>query len=178
MEDIWKKIKELEERCDKLERELAKKKQSKLSPSGVSEIKKAFCDGYKAKFGHEYSWGARENGQAAQFLRTYAKDRAIWLIQWFIRWQDPFITKQGHPFGLLVSNVVKLEAVLSRGGRYYQAVVESRMRDEKIQDDLEVMTNVNRRSEENGNSKIGFDSLRQLQDEANTRVQSKRNSIT
>lgn len=167
-------VKSLEDRCGELEKQLGKPKRGKVPDSGTAQVRKAFVEGYQTKFGHEYHWGAKENGLAAQWLRSIPFERAIWLIKWYLDWTDTWITKQGHPFGLLVTNVVKLEAVLNRGGKYFKAIAKSVIDNEDIETQMEVEAYGKRREDRAGNSKIGFDNGGELQDEAPKAIPLKR----
>lgn len=172
--ELVERVRLLEEWRERTESKLAKKKKNDLPDSGVSQIRKTFIEGYKQKFGHVYHWGVKENSLATGWIKSVPAERALWLVKWYLAWTDPWVTKQGHPFHLLVSQTVKLEAVLNRGGRYFKDVVDSNVSQRRIEDQLEVMNHVDRRAKENGSSKVGFDSKGIIQDESNKGVPSER----
>lgn len=163
-EELAAKVRELEQRLEKLE---SKKKPKSESDSRVSETRRTFIDAYQAKFKHEYFWGAKESGLAKTWLKSISLERAKWLIGWFVQWNDPFIVKAGHPFGLLVSNTVKLEAQLARGKRYFEQVAESKLIEKetlgKEEERVEVLHHATRASEKGTNHRIGFGNGGELQ---------------
>lgn len=83
--------------------------------SGIAEIRKVFLESYRKEFGKDYpGWGAKENSQAKSWLRSVSLPKAIEYCQRYPSWNDVWVTKRGHPFGVLVSQYVQLEAFLNR----------------------------------------------------------------
>lgn len=54
---------------------------------------------YKKKYGTDYPWGARENGQTATLLGTYSSDQLCGLVPYWFAWQRPEVIRGGHSFG-------------------------------------------------------------------------------
>lgn len=80
-------------------------------PTPVTEIKNFFFDSYRKEFNREYpGWGAKENTQAKNWLRSVSLEKAKELIELYPKWNKPFVVKTGHPFGLLTTDYVELEA--------------------------------------------------------------------
>ena len=80
-------------------------------PSHVSQVKKAFLESYKKEFKRDYpGWGAKENGMASKWLKSVSLDDAKRLCDLYPKWNDPWVTKQGHPLGILMAQYVQLDA--------------------------------------------------------------------
>jgi len=80
-------------------------------PSPVSEIRESFLQSYKQEFKREYAgWGAKENGMVAKWLKSVSLENAKRLCALYPKWNDPWVTKQGHPLGILMSQYVQLDA--------------------------------------------------------------------
>lgn len=112
--DLVKKLEELEGRLTKLEYKGAKKKESfvvKGQAGEVGMLRDAFLEAYRLEFKRDYpAWGAKENGQAKNWLRSITVHRAMELARLYPKWNDTWVTSQGHPFGILVTQFVKLDA--------------------------------------------------------------------
>lgn len=77
----------------------------------VAELRDAFLESYRKEFQREYAgWGAKENGMAAKWLKSVSLETAKRLAALYPKWNDPWVTKQGHPLGILVSQYVQLDA--------------------------------------------------------------------
>lgn len=107
----------LEVRSKKLDVRSKKKEYSTEAPktafavSPISVIRDCFLDSYKKEFGRAYpGWGAKENSQATAWLKSVDLETARNLCELFPKWNDPWVTRQGHPFGILVSQYVQVDA--------------------------------------------------------------------
>lgn len=179
-------VKKLEKRVRDLEEKLqdvpqkAKRREKPEQPSGCVQLKKAFLEGYARAFGHEYPrWGARENGQATQLLKSLSLEKAVWLVDWYLVWKDPYIVREAHPFGMFVSSIVKLEAQLQRKGRYFDDVaganVGKRLMMEKREETMEVAYGSIRSREQrnginNGSVQIGFGNVGRISEQADKKL--------
>lgn len=82
-----------------------------VASSPVTQLKESFFEAYRNEFGREYpGWGAKENVQAAAWLRSVSFDKARELSKLFVQWNDPWVTQRGHAFGILVTQYVQLDA--------------------------------------------------------------------
>lgn len=123
-----------EVRSKKLETELEvrkkKEEDSKITnfapdqlASPISLISRTFKESYLKAYGKEYpGWGAKENGQIRQWLRSISKDQALVLAAAYPFWNDPFVSKRGHPFGLLITNYVALSSHLEKPNAVFQKI--------------------------------------------------------
>jgi hypothetical protein len=81
------------------------------SSAPVAELRNAFLESYKAEFKRDYpGWGAKENGMAAKWLKSISLENAKRLCALYPKWNDPWVTKQGHPLGILMAQYVQLDA--------------------------------------------------------------------
>lgn len=91
-----------------------KRENTASTPNGVSQvtqIRDCFIEAYKKEFQKNYpGWGAKENAQAKSWLRSISIDQALEYCRHYPKWNDPWISRNGHPFGILVSQYVKLDA--------------------------------------------------------------------
>tara|TARA_R110000868_G_scaffold62962_2_gene189933 strand:- start:1446 stop:2384 length:939 start_codon:yes stop_codon:yes gene_type:complete len=77
----------------------------------VAELRDAFLESYRNEFKREYpGWGAKENGMAAKWLKSISLENAKRLCALYPKWNDPWVTKQGHPLGILMAQYVQLDA--------------------------------------------------------------------
>lgn len=77
----------------------------------VAELRDAFLEAYRKEFKRDYpGWGAKENGMASKWLKSVSLENAKRLAALFPKWNDPWVTKQGHPLGILVAQYVQLDA--------------------------------------------------------------------
>lgn len=91
--------------------------------SPISLISRTFKESYLKAYGKEYpGWGAKENGQIRQWLRSISKDQALVLAAAYPFWNDPFVSKRGHPFGLLITNYVALSSHLEKPNAVFQKI--------------------------------------------------------
>jgi len=82
-----------------------------VGPSPISEIRTSFLESFEKEFGRSYpGWGVKENGQAKAWLKSVSVETAKELCRLYPKWNDPWVTKQGHPFGILVAQYVQLDA--------------------------------------------------------------------
>jgi hypothetical protein len=87
------------------------KEKSDTEPTLGSRVRDAFISAYRSEFHRDYpGWGAKEAAQALNWLRSVSVERAIELCWLYPKWNDPWVTEQGHPFGVLVTQYVKLDA--------------------------------------------------------------------
>lgn len=90
-------------------------------------------EAYRKEFGKEYpGWGAKENGQASGWLKSVSLERALGYCRAYPIWNEPQISRLGHPFGLLIAKYVQLDAWLHHpdqiadkmaSGRAYEKVL-------------------------------------------------------
>ena len=120
IEEMREQIKALSERLAVLEDGGQGKKKrisrsSKQEPSSVSKIRDAFLGSFLKAHGHEYpGWGARENGQAANWLRSIPVDKAVAYAAVFPHWKNKRMVTRGHTFSDLITNYVELDAHMNR----------------------------------------------------------------
>jgi len=156
-------IQELKDQIALLQQELKKitrKPKKEVDPSNLT-VREAFTMSYARRFGHDYpQWGVKENACIKNLVGSVGVRKAVWLIDWYMVWTDPFIVQAGHPLGLLVSSVVKMEAQLRRGGRYFDEVAASRvMKRLELEDremEMEITAHGERKSRQANGGKIGF----------------------
>jgi hypothetical protein len=87
------------------------KSKVEVGPTPIGQIRDAFLESYQKEFGHEYAgWGAKENGQTANWLKSVSLEKALDLCRIYPAWNDPKITSLGHPYGLLITDYVRLDA--------------------------------------------------------------------
>jgi hypothetical protein len=105
----------------------------KRGESHTAKIRDCFLEEYKKKFKHDYlNWGAKENGQIKNWLRSIALEKALELIPLFMRWNDPYVVKAGHPVGLLVTQHVRLWTDYQRSQEKYLATAEHKETQEEL----------------------------------------------
>lgn len=82
------------------------------SASGsIRKLKEAFFKAFRDEFKRDYpGWGSKENAQAKAWLKSVSLEMAIELSTIYPKWNDPWVTKLGHPFGILISQYVQLDA--------------------------------------------------------------------
>lgn len=79
--------------------------------SGVAEVREAFFKAFHEEFGREPAgWGAKENAMCSNWLKSVSKEKAILLASVYPKWNDPWVTKNGHPFGILVAQYNSVDA--------------------------------------------------------------------
>jgi hypothetical protein len=77
----------------------------------VSEVRDSFLESYKQEFKRDYAgWGAKENGMVSKWLKSVSLESAKRLCELYPKWNDPWVTKQGHPLGILMAQYVQLDA--------------------------------------------------------------------
>jgi hypothetical protein len=88
-----------------------KPKKSSSNQSSVSKIREQFLACYKKTYGRDYpGWGAKENKQAENWLKSCPLEKALVLCRFWPEWKDVHATKAAHPFGMLVSRWIALDA--------------------------------------------------------------------
>lgn len=126
MEQILKRLEEVEKRLAKLE----KKRSTKAQPSEVAEIRGVFLSEYEKRFKHPYvGWGAKENGMAAQWLKSVPFEKALLYAKIYPHWKEKRAIAAGHPFYLLVQNYVQLEAHIRRHKALVDDIIDARARE-------------------------------------------------
>lgn len=174
MEDLRELVKQLQETIERQQRELdklQKKKPKKAEDNSHLIVREAFTIGYYKAFGHDYPvWGAKENSQIKALINGVGAKKAIWLIGWYFKWTEPFIVQAGHTLGLLLTNIVKMEAQLHRKGRYYEQVAEANVAKRMILEDLkqekEVMARAELKHRQRTNQQIAFNARGELPEPA------------
>jgi len=98
-------------------------KNSAPEKSDVSIVGKVFRESYKSSYGKEYpGWGAKENGQIKQWLKSISFEQAQRLAKAYPYWNDPFISKRGHPLGLLITNYVGLSTHIEKPNAIFEKI--------------------------------------------------------
>ena len=109
-------------------------------------VKNEFLESYKREFGHDYpGWGAKENSQASSWLRSVPIAKAIDLCRLYPKWNDPWVTKQGHPFGILITQYVQLDAWAMSSEKRIQKIAEG-----KAMENITVKRAIEREETKNG----------------------------
>lgn len=167
VKDLAATVERQQKQIDKLAKKPAKKKER----TDGSLLREHFCIEYHKRFGHEYPlWGPKESTLAKSVCASVSLEKAKWLINWYLQWNDPFITKNGHPFNFFQSNIVKLEAQLRGQGRYYERVARANASDRQIigtmQEKAELELKDEIRTKQRSGQNIGFFSRGELPTEA------------
>jgi len=109
-------------------------------------VKNEFLESYKKEFGHDYpGWGAKENSQASSWLRSVPIAKAIDLCRLYPKWNDPWVTKQGHPFGILITQYVQLDAWAMSSEKRIQKIAQG-----KAMENVTVKRAIQREETKNG----------------------------
>lgn len=77
---------------------------SKGEPSLSSEIWNAYADAYFLRYRRSPARNAKVNGQAAYLLKLVGLQDAVSLAAFYVRQNDAFYLRQGHPLGLLLKD--------------------------------------------------------------------------
>jgi len=105
----------------------------KPADENLAKIKEAFLLAYSKKFKQDYlGWGPKEYGQTRNWLKSVPLERAIELCVLYPNWTDPFVTKSGHPFSLLVTQHVKLWTDYTRARSKVEGVAQYKDAQEEI----------------------------------------------
>lgn len=124
----------------------------------VSEIGKTFKEAYKKAYGKEYpAWGAKENSQIKKWLASVGYDRALKLAEAYPFWNDPFVSKRGHPLWLLITNYVALDAHIEKPNAVFK----------KISDGKKFETEQLEKAQNDFKKKISIEDLEQLANKNN-----------
>lgn len=100
---------------------------STTSPSDAALIREQFLSCYSKKYGRPYAgWGARENSQATNWVKSCPIQKALALCRFYPEWPDYLATKSGHAFGLLVMRWIEVDAWLQDGQAHLYRVAEAR----------------------------------------------------
>lgn len=146
------KLSEVIHRLEKLEN---KKKKSESNPNS-STIREHFLESYKKRYGFEYmGWGVKENSQLSVWMKSYSLDQCLFLIDYYLRWNDPFIVREGHPFGLLIMKSQRLVTdIKARHGKML-AAKQYQNENKKVEGELEAYEYARRRSENTSGKDVG-----------------------
>lgn len=91
-----------------------KPQKAKPEPDGSApsvQIRDAFFKAYRQEYGRDYTgWGPKEYTQANNWLRSVSLETAIRLCGIYPKWNNEFHAKNGHPFGPLTTDYVKLDS--------------------------------------------------------------------
>lgn len=102
-------------------------KNKRYDSENTTIVKNEFLQSYQNEFGHVYpGWGAKENSQAGSWLKSVPIAKAIDLCRLYPKWNDPWVTKQGHPFGILVTQYVQLDAWAMSSEKRIQKIAQGR----------------------------------------------------
>jgi len=157
-EELKNMIRSLQRTIEDQQKQIEKltKKPKKHTDDRSIRIREAFTIGYYKKFGHEYPmWGAKENALVKTLLTSCGLEKSLWLIGWYLQWTDPFVVQAGHPFGLLVTNLVKMEAQLQRKGRYFDQVAQAKAMKKVVLDERLLLANLTASGEARARQKLG-----------------------
>jgi hypothetical protein len=172
-EDLKKIIQSLQKTIEDQQKQIDRLKPKPRTKTETStKIREAFTIGYCKRFGYEYPmWGAKENSLAKTLLTSCGLEKSLWLINWYLVWTDPFVTQAGHPFGLLITNLVKMEAQLQRKGRYFDQVAQSKAMKKVVLDERLLLAELTATGEARARQKLGqqisFGTNGELPDETN-----------
>ena len=86
-------------------------------PSAVAVVGRAFKAEYEKRYDHPLDgWGAKENGQAKNLLKSWPLERVLELIPRYFAWPNKRVIDAGHPFGAgyvnFISTINELKADL------------------------------------------------------------------
>lgn len=102
-------------------------KTAEVKMSLTSRVRDAYLESFKKEFNRDYpGWGAKENAQAAAWLRSVSIEQAMELCWLYPKWNDPWVTEQGHPFGILVTQYVKLDAWAKSTPKLIEKIAQGR----------------------------------------------------
>jgi hypothetical protein len=84
-------------------------------PSAVAVVGRAFKAEYEKRYNHPLDgWGAKENGQAKNLLKSWPLERVLELIPRYFAWPNKRVIDAGHPFGAgyvnFISTINELKA--------------------------------------------------------------------
>lgn len=92
-----------------------------LSPA--TQIRRAYFEAFEREFGTKpIGWGARENGQATQWVKSIPLQDALRLTALYPSWDDPYVSRAGHPFNLLIAKWASLDAWSTRADKLIDKV--------------------------------------------------------
>lgn len=76
-----------------------------------SLLRNAFCLSFEWEFKRPYpGWGKKENSMASNLLKSLSIEKAVELAALYPKWNDPWVTKVGHPFEVFVKQYAQLDA--------------------------------------------------------------------
>ncbi len=130
------KTKDLRPRIKNKEAEIKNVQGGSKDPTPASRIRSVFLESWQSEFGKEYpGWGRKENGQAAAWASSVNIEKALEYCRFYPKWNDPWVSRRGHPFGILVAQYVQLDAWMCRpkeigekmakGRAYEKVLIES-----------------------------------------------------
>jgi len=119
---------------------------------------------YEKAYNYPYAgWGARESGQAKNWLKSCPLEKALTLCRFYPHWKaDLQCVRAAHPFGMLVQRWVSLYAWVQdeHGQRYreFYARVEDRINYKSAEENINVrrIAEQERSADEAGTS-IGYE---------------------
>lgn len=178
-------IDELTARVEVLEKQLEKKARPKREKSAKEDtpgaaVRRQFLESWKARFGNDYpAWGAKENGLAGSWLRSVSLENALLYCKIYPFWdRDSFVIKAGHPFHLLVTKCVQLDADMKRYPEKMKMLAKSQTREKMIveehQKQAEVLIHAERIGNPSPNQQVGFDGCVQIPNQDQQRVPGER----
>lgn len=100
--------------------------QSAGHASPTSKVRKAFQESYKQVYGYELHWGARENGQISNWLKSVPFDDALQIAKLYPHWKDPFIVDKAHPLGLMTTNTSKIMSYIKNPTEHVLRVLNAK----------------------------------------------------
>jgi hypothetical protein len=93
----------------------------------IPKVRDSFLEAYRKEFKRDYpGWGAKENGMVAKWLKSISLEEACRLARLYPMWNDPWVTKQGHPLGILVAQYVQVAAWASGSKQLIQKIAAGR----------------------------------------------------
>lgn len=171
MDELRRKIEELESRLERLEKKKTKRKPAEeVGESPVARVRDTFLRSFRTVFGHDYAgWGAKENGLITGWLKSIPLDKALMYAQVYPHWKDRVVIQAGHPLHMLTSRYIQLDAHINRYPDVVRALIEARARENiEIGDqvkDHEVRIHADR--QKNTNPRLGYGLQDAVQDNTN-----------
>lgn len=141
IENLTKRVEALEEKKPKKER-LGEQ-------TAVGKVRTQFLYWYEKKYGRPYvGWGAKENGQAASWLRSVSLETALTLCEFYFKWPDARAVQAAHSFSMLVVRYVELNAWVQDKEQHNYRVAHARVSERVQIRAVEDVFNVRARAEQ------------------------------